>query len=223
MKFVLFIRSTAVVMLLVVMSLTSCVQSDMYDGFFDDDLSSGEMIARRKYKNDYGQGPDFDLMFQEIAYAKQWVNDASTLGNSECLALALSSFSGKSLVNVRNEIGRIKYNNSFGWEYSYMTAVEGEGIKPGSGNSERMFKEIAGASVYNNADFENYVRSLSAVLSENGEIRVYLGMKVIVGTGAHWGIINYLVYENGVWSLRVIDQYSETTPLSLSGTMMLLK
>lgn len=47
-------KSVAAAMLLATMSLTSCVQGDLYDDFIDDDMSSESMIARRKFKNDNG-------------------------------------------------------------------------------------------------------------------------------------------------------------------------
>lgn len=45
--------SIASAMLLGLMALTSCVQTDLYDEFYDD-MSSESMIARRKFKNDNG-------------------------------------------------------------------------------------------------------------------------------------------------------------------------
>ena len=41
-------------LLLVTMFVTSCVQSDLYDEFYDDDMPSWMMFARRKFKNENG-------------------------------------------------------------------------------------------------------------------------------------------------------------------------
>lgn len=218
-KIVIF-RNVALAVLFGAISLTSCVQNDMYDEYFDEDLSSETMIARRKFKNDNGgqSGPSAE----DINNAIQWVNTCTTPGGAECFAYALSNYSGKSLPAVRNELGSILYNNAYGWEYTYKMAVTGLGL-PMNFNVDGVVKSITGATPYNYSDFINAVKSLIPVESENGEMRASLGFKVIVCTGSHWGVINYLVYKNGSWSVRIIDQASDASPCSIDNIAKLYK
>lgn len=211
-------RSIAGALFLGVMAFTSCVQSDCYDDFYDD-MSFESMIARRKFKGDNNtQGqptPHSATSEQDIIDAREWVNNSTTPACYECVAYAMSNFSGKSLPQIRNEIGNIlmhKYGYGPNWEYAYKQMVENNGGVI-LGDASALFFCVINAKplttnwmAYFNS-FSNYEDPDNIVITE----------KVLVGIdGTHWGILRNVIQQGGVWYLIVKDQYNDYAGYNLN-------
>ena len=128
--------SIASAMLLGLMALTSCVQTDLYDDFYDD-MSSESMIARRKFKNDNG-GPS-------VSHAQAFINAASSCGYQSSDFTISTNSSIQSVCEA--------------WTSSHTTNVDGHdfhlecvGLKFGDGSALLYADPQAGVSVTNNND-----------------------------------------------------------------------
>lgn len=206
--------SIASAMFLGLMALTSCVQTDFYDEFYDD-MSSESMIARRKFKADYNSSgqlvPQSATSEDDIIKAREWVNNCSTPARSECAAYAFSNFSGRSLPQIRNEIGNIlmhKYGYGPNWEYAYKQMVEHPNGGVVLGDAVALISCVVGAHPVTT----NWMAYFNSFSDPSDPDRIVITEPVIVGIdGTHLGLLRGVICRGGSWYLVVkdpIDDYS---------------
>ncbi len=180
----------------------SCVQDDLYDDFFDEDLSAGSIICRRKFKADNNSSQSNKKKKDEIPAwtpegqkeAEEWVYNSGSAGMGECVPSVISGMSGKSLVDVRKDIGPTITGASEHWEYYYYRrAAKSEGFPIGTENAANLIK-----SKCNNL----HDSSSQALLAEarkkaphwdTTSPRIYDAPSnaIVVQTGGeHWGILS---------------------------------
>ena len=181
-------------MLLGVFAMSSCVQDDMYE-LYDDDFESGFM--RSKKSKDYGGGSSDGGFLAEYERRKQWVNDPSTRGTSECVAVSIANETGRSIVDVRNQIGPMAVYGTYGvgntyWEYYYYMAVnEGDGIT-NIGTAE-LIAITTSSSEWTNNEWLQYI---SLHKCPGGRVYPEEGDDFILQiNGQHWGILQYIDYD----------------------------
>lgn len=186
----------ACAVLLGVMSLTSCVETDMYDEFFDEDLSSENLISRRKFK---GDGSDWNGTIEE---AWDLINSSSVIGSGECVAYAVSIVKPQSLPFVRTGLMPELSQFSGGgeeWVRDYVRAVKGDGIKLYT-NMDEAHVVCYALNAYiphdKRKDLNDYVTSTGG-----GEYKIKQNAKVLVvlnyGWG-HWGVLTGLNKSFGI-------------------------
>lgn len=177
-------KSVAAAMLLATMSLTSCVQDDLYDDFIDDDMSSESMIARRKFKGD--------------SKAEKFVA-GDKYGDDECVAVAICKFSGKTIQEVRAIIGRGIYGDD--WVEKYYKAVQKEGgLNLYTSGAVEYIKNICGVEKTTNTLQRDRDAS-----TQSTAIYVPTTKTIVQLDHCHWGILVKQVVSNGTITTYIDD------------------
>ena len=120
---------------LVAMFTSSCVQGDLYDEFYED--SDGWFPRRRK-------GKDIMCLLPE---AQTFVTkDGFSSTENECFAYALCYFGGGTAFQRREQIGTKLYGNNEYWPVYYMNAVKYcNGVSPTYDEEEYIIWNAVGA------------------------------------------------------------------------------
>lgn len=179
----------------------SCVQDDIYDDFFDEDLSAGSIICRRKFKADNNSNQSNKKKKDEIPAwtpegqkeAEEWVYNSGSAGMGECVPSVISGMTGKSLVEVRKDIGPTITGASEHWEYYYYhRAKKSDGFPIGTDGAASLIKSKCGVSESNRSSLLAEARS-KAPRWDPTSPRVYdapYNTIVVQTNGNHWGILS---------------------------------
>ena len=168
--------------------------------FFDEDLSAGSIICRRKFKadNNSGQSSNNDDIIPEWTQKRQekaekWVNNSEKAGRGECVPSVISDMLGKSLPDVRKDIGKTMTGVSEHWEfYYYYRAKKSDGFPIGTERAASLISSKCGLN-------ESDSRSLLEEARQRGKSDDFNGPKkwevphhqiVVQVDGNHWGILD---------------------------------
>lgn len=177
----------------VLMFTTSCVQGDLYDDLYED--TDGWFAPRTK------KGKDIN---PELDYARRCLA-CNTAFCDECVAVAIKNYKGSDLPTVRRTLGPKIYGSN--WEVPYMKACQNGGISD-AGKVKSAIQEMCGVSPHSISDLNTYLSGISQK-DEQGNIYASPDKKIIAQlSGQHWGILTSVVKENGTWYATVSDQTS---------------
>lgn len=204
--------------------LTSCVGNGSYDEFYDD-LSSEELIARRKFKGDNNGGHSNNnnnnnnkpITEKDIQKAIKWVHNNTSGGAGECIAYSINAYKKSTrLPDIRVAIGEelLKNEDKGGcdtWEYWYwLHAYEkADGFNVGVDGAASVIRSTCGVQECSISDFMSEAKS-RAVLDYNMQTRTYTAPYVsifIIVNDKHVGLLDKIVFSDFGEEIHLLDQY----------------
>lgn len=227
--------------LLGVLPLVSCVQSDLYDDFYDD-LSLEELITRRKFKADYHNGGQSnnnqnnnggEFNEKDLQKAIKWVNENTGGGSGECLLYSIKEYKrNTTLPALRQTLGsgivQMDRGSSDNWEYWYWyhAKKQGDGFAVGVDGATGIIRSACGVQEVSISSFIQEAKSKAQVTDIFTQEKLYTAPYnsiFIIVDAKHVGLLDRIIFRGNDAEIHLVDQYGNTGPYSDAGISKILR